>query len=693
MNTFDDLRPVAKRIKHITNDHGDIREDYYNWLRDKTWPDVKDQEILDYLDAENKYAEKHTDQSNVNKIFQELKGRIQEEDHTVPYLDHGYYYRSYIKKGHQYWTHTRYLEQDSVTSAKIFLDEEALSQNNKYFNLGDFAVSPNQTLVAYSVDVTGEERYQIFVKNIESDHIIDQNVLDTMGDIVWDHHNIGFFYIPAGESWRSDKIYYHKLNTPVKDDILVYSENDPTFSVRISKSASEKYVFFVSASTLATEYHFIDAMQPLQKPTMILSRENQFLYDLVHHDQDFLLKINDKGQNFRVISIPIATQLPLSVKSLHDAYEILPCTATYIQKIYAYRNHLVFLMKDQGLGIIRIMNFENFTWNVIEFSDAAYEVTIQQNTYEEESVRYLYSSLKTPYTVMQYHFDTKEYTKLKEQHIPSGFDSDKYIVQRIWAISDDNARIPITVLYDKDLVKLDGTNPLYLYGYGSYGYAIPDSFRTSIFSLVNRGVIFAIAHIRGGDEMGKTWHESAKFLHKKNTFSDFIKAAETLIDHKYTSAKKIIISGGSAGGMLVGACLNMRPDLYHGAIAEVPFVDVLNTMLDNSLPLTPLEFKEWGNPQHVDFYHYIKSYSPYDNVTAKNYPHIYVTAGLTDPRVGYWEPAKWVALLRHKKTDNNLLLLTTEMHAGHGGPSGRFSTLNKIASQYAFIFKIFNIKV
>ncbi|MDJ1313552.1 MAG: S9 family peptidase [Candidatus Midichloria mitochondrii] len=669
-------KPIALRKEYKTIDG---RIDYYHWLRDPNWPDVKDPEILSYLNQENAYTDAHISKDLVDKIFIEMRGKLEEADKTVPYLNGWYYYYSYILEGQQYWIHAR--KKENNEREEILLEENQLALNEKYLRVSTLKISPDHKKIAYLADYGGDERYMVYVKDIESGEIIENNVDDVIGNIEWDGLGKGFFYTPAGKFWRADRIYYHEVGKEKKDDKLLYQEKDNTFSVAIEKSSSKNYIFFMSKSATASEYHFIDSRNPHQLPQVIHSRTNNHIYEVVHTRDSFFLRINDVAPNFRVIQV--------SINDLKNWQEFVPSSDYYIQDIYAYEDYLVLLTRLKGRAKIEIINLLENKIQRIDVEGEFYEIFIIHNTFNDRALRYLYSSLKTPRTTIDYDFVTGEKKVLKVQRIPGGFDPSKYILRRIWAETSDNISIPISIIYNKEKAKLDGSDPLYLYGYGSYGYAVPASFRSHIFSLVDRGFTYAIAHIRGGDELGKSWHEAAKFLNKKNTFTDFIESAEKLIEDKYTAPGKIVISGGSAGGMLVGACINMRPELYKAAVAHVPFVDVLSTMLDESLPLTPGEFKEWGNPKEKEFYEYIKSYSPYDNVVPQRYPHLFVTAGLTDPRVTYWEPAKWVALLRHTKKDDNMLLLKTDMSSGHGGPSGRFEFLRELALEYAFILGLY----
>ena len=673
--------PVALRKNFKTNDG---RDDHYHWIRAEDWPNVNNKEVLDYLKEENKYVDSLLSATDTKRLFEEIKSRIQEKDKTVPYFDSGFEYYSYILPGQQYYVHARVAQGEG--KELVILDENLLADNRKYLNISAIKMSPDHCKVAYLADHNGEERYTCYIKDLDSGLIIDSEVNDIIGNIEWDQLNKGFFYTPAGESWRPNKVYYHEIGKSKAEDRLIYCEVDCTFWVSIKKSSSKEFIFCVSKSSQATECRFIKSNDIDQEPVLIHGREHNHIYDVAHHGGDFFIRINDQSPNFRVVKA--------AVSNLDTRYweEIASYSDEYIKNIYTYSNHLAFLVLSKGLGLIRILDLKSGDCNEIKIDDAAYNISVIQNTFEESALRYVYSSLKRPKTFMDHNFETKKERVLKVQEIPSGFDTSKYELERIWVEADDGAQIPVSVLYSNQ-TKIDGSAPLYLYGYGAYGSSVPDSFRLGILSLVDRGFVYAIAHIRGGDELGKKWHEDAKFLKKKTTFTDFITCAEKLIDEGYASAGKIVISGGSAGGMLIGACINSRPELYKAAVANVPFVDVLSTMLDESLPLTPGEFKEWGDPKKKEFYDYIKSYSPYDNVESQDYPNLFVTAGLSDPRVGYWEPAKWVAKIRHMKTDDNLIVFKTDLNSGHAGASGRYDYLQEVALEYNFILKVFECNV
>jgi oligopeptidase B len=678
--------PQAKKNPHTTEMFGEKLVDNYHWLRDDKWPNVADKDVLDYLNQENAYH-KHimSDYEQIHdQLFEEMKARVREDDESVPIKRDDYYYYSFIKKGMDYWVHVR-KKGNLAAPEELLVDENELAKGKEYMRLGTVAISPNHNLMAYSFDDSGDERYDIHIKDMTTGKHLKDVVSNTFGNVVWHENGEGFFYTPASKNWRAEQIKYHHLGDNPANDKIIYQEDDNTFRARISKSRDKKFLFVESRSSTSNEYFYVEMSDPDMSLHLIQSRREEHLFDVEHHDGHFYISTNDRGRNFRLIKIAVGEQ------DFDQGEEIEACDEqVYLTDFDVYKNHLVVEKKVDGLPQISFTNFTSGEKKLIEFPSFSFAAQVSYTTYEDTALRFVFSSPKTPTTTREIDFVTGEDRILKEDVIPSGYNHDLYETLRTHAISRDGTKIPLTILYRRDLRTED--NPVYLYGYGSYGIAAPVSFRKSIFSLVDRGFIYAVAHIRGGDDLGFKWYEDAKFLNKRRTFEDFIACAEHLIEEKYTSKGNIVIAGGSAGGMLVGATMNMATDLYKAVVAHVPFVDVLNTMLDENLPLTPGEFKEWGNPKYEEFFRYILSYSPYDNVEAKPYPHIFVTAGLTDPRVTYWEPAKWVAKLRELKTNDNLLLFKTNMDAGHGGASGRFDYLKEVADEYAFIMKVYGLK-
>jgi oligopeptidase B len=676
--------PVAKKSKKVIENFNDKRVDFYDWLRDKDYTNVKNKEILNYLESENNYANHELSKYSdlIDEIYSEIKSKIKEDDETVPIKIGDYYYYSYIKKGMDYWIHSRkYKSLDS--KEEIILDENELAKGHSYCKVKDIKISPNHQFALFAVDYKGNEEYEIKIKNVDQGALLSDFIPNTFGKVVWHENNEGFFYIPTGKNWRAKKVLYHKLGESYDDDNLLYQEEDITFNVGIVKSNSKKYLIISTGNNEENECYYVDLATDNLNPKLFFERKEGHRYSISDHENKFFILTNDKGKNFRIAEI----EKNSLIKNWKDF--IAYSKARYIRNFELYKNHMVVTSSSNKNGLldIEIINLNDNSSKNLTFQDESYQVDVVFTTYDADSVRYNYSSLSTPFTVKEYNFKTNVEKILKVDEIPSGFNSNEYRVERLYADSRDGEKVPISLIYRKDKFILGSNNPLYLYGYGSYGISIPLSFRKSIFSLIDRGFTYAIAHIRGGDDLGYEWYESAKFLNKKRTFYDFIDVAKFLVEKKYVKYANITIAGGSAGGMLVGFSVNEEASLFRTAVAHVPFVDVLNTMLDEALPLTPGEYKEWGNPKNKDYYFYIKSYSPYDNVMKQNYPNFYVTAGLTDPRVTYWEPAKWVAKLREYKTDNNKILFKTNMNAGHAGKTGRYTYLKEIAEEYAFVIQ------
>ncbi len=654
--------PIAK----ATNNN-----DPYAWLRDKNWPKVTDPEILAYLNAENAYFEAATlDSKTLEKeIYEELKARIKEDDESYPIKRGDYQYFTRMEKGKDYPILCRKSEGE-----EILLDCNILAQGKSSFTLGSVSKSFDHNKLAYAYDPDGSERYSIYVKDLTTKQDLNDLIPDTLGDIVWNKSGDGFYYVKLNDSWRPDRVFFHLLGTNCKDDILIYQELDPGFYLDISFSASKEYLLIDCGNGSSSETLYCKLDEKPKKPNILIKRRADHLYSLDHINDNFYMLTNDMGKNFRLVKFSDANKL----------IEIIPHNENnYLVDIALYNEYLVICKRILGLNKIEYYDIKTAQFiNEIKFNEEVYQADIVF-THKDDILRINYSSLTMPRSVLEYDFNTNILHTRKTDEVP-GYDSSLYIAKRLWATSKDGVKVPISIIQRKDN---KGTSPLLLYGYGSYGMGMPVSFRSNIISLLDRGFIYAIAHIRGGDELGFDWYESAKFLSKKITFEDFIASAEYLIEQNYTSPDKLAIMGGSAGGMLVGAVANQRPELFKAIVALVPFVDVLNTMLDETLPLTPIEFEEWGNPKNKEYYDYIKSYSPYDNVKAQNYPHMLITAGLTDPRVGYWEAAKWVAKLRKEKQNDNLLILKTDMESGHKGQSGRFKYLEEVAIIYCFILK------
>jgi oligopeptidase B len=684
------MTPKAKKVPHEFEIHGSKIQDEYAWLRADGWPDnVTDKEVIAYLEEENKYFEKYMapHEKEKNEFFEELKGRIKLADQSTYTKKDNFYYYTRTEANKDY---TIYCRKKGSTEApeEIILDVNELAKGKKFTALGDLSISPDHNLMAYSVDFTGGEKYTVKIYNLKTKEFLTDEIPDTIGSIVWHETLPGFFYSPTDKKWRHDKIKFHTLGANIKDDKLILHESDPLYNVGAGKASSKNYIFIDISGHDSNEIYYIDMKDASLTPQLFQKRKNQVFYAIDHGGEYFYKHTNDAANNFHILRAESKDYSEHTKWQIYIAEE----KNKYLSSFDITQNYLLLNYRVKGLAEEIVQELKSGSQKLLNFPDAAYTANIYSTNFKEDDIRVSYTSLARPATVYEYNFATGKLSTLKVQEIPSGFNPEEYQVERIFAKTEDGAEVPISLFYKKSLFKKDGSNPLYLYGYGSYGISTPPAFRNSAISLVNRGFVYAIAHIRGGDDLGHDWYEAAKFLTKKLTFSDFIAAADTLVRGKYTNTGNIVIMGGSAGGMLVGNVINQRPELFKAAIAHVPFVDVLNTMLDADLPLTPGEYKEWGNPAEKKYFEYIKSYSPYDNVTAQNYPNLFVTAGLSDPRVGYWEAAKWVARIRDRKLGNNIILYKTNMSFGHGGASGRFDYLKDAAEELVFIMNVFDIK-
>lgn len=678
------LRAKVKETK--LEKHGDIRIDKYYWLNN---PD--DPEVIDYLNAENEYYEKMTAHTNDFKIslFEEMKSRIKEDDQSVPYKLNGYYYITRYEKGQDYPIYSR--KKGSLDAEEeILFNVNEMAKGYSYYKLGGINVSEDNKLVSFGVDTLSRRKYDIFIKNLETGEIYPERIPLTTGGSTWGSDNKTLFYTRKDEkTLRANEIYRHTLGTDPSEDELVYTEEDETFGAYVYKTKSRKFIVIGSYSTLTSEYRILSADNPTGDFEVFQPRERGLEYSISHYADDWYVVTNkDKALNFKLMKTPVG-------KTTKENWEdMIPHRDdVLIEDVDIFKDYLVVSERSNGLTQIRIKRWDNTVDYHLPFDNETYTAFTSQNPeFDTKVLRYGYNSLNTPASLIDFDMETKEKTVLKETEVLGGkFDKDNYKTERLWATATDGEKIPISVIYRKGLKK-DGTNPLLIYGYGSYGSTIDPYFSTVRLSLLDRGFIFAIAHVRGGEYMGRRWYEDGKLLKKKNTFTDFIAASKYMVEQGYTSPKHLYASGGSAGGLLMGAIVNLEPELYNGIIASVPFVDVLTTMLDDTIPLTTGEYDEWGNPNDLEYYNYMKSYSPYDNVEAKNYPNMFVTTGLHDSQVQYYEPAKWVAKLRDLKTDNNLLLFNTNMDAGHGGASGRFEALKEVAKDYAFLLDLEGIK-
>nr|WP_314897557.1 S9 family peptidase [uncultured Flavobacterium sp.] len=678
--------PVAKIIPKTLENLENTRIDNYFWLNDRENP-----EVIDYLNKENEYYHKMTAHTKdfQKELFEEMKGRIKEDDESVPYLYNGYYYITRFETGKDYPIYSRKKESLSAKE-EIMFDCNELAKGQSYFQLGGLSISPDNKLAVFSTDTIGRRIYTVQVKSLETNEILEDKIEKVTGTAVWANDNQTIFYSSQDEvTLRSDKIFKHKLGTKQSDDVLVYFEKDDTFNVEVAKSKSRKYLAIESGSTLTTEYRILNADTPDGKFEIFQKRIRGVEYSINHYKDSFYILTNkDKAENFKLMkTLETATSKENWTEVIAHREDVL------LEDIEIFANYLVVEERSNGLNKIRIMPWSGEGEYYLPFESETYTAYTTTNVvFETEILRYGYQSMTTPSSVIDFNMTTKEKEIKKEQQVLGGkFDKNNYKEERVWATAKDGTKIPISLVYRKELKK-DGNNPLLQYAYGSYGHSMDATFSSTRLTLLDRGFIFAIAHIRGGEDLGRQWYEDGKLLKKKNTFTDFIDCSKFLIDQKYTSPKHLYAEGGSAGGLLMGVVVNLAPELYHGIIAQVPFVDVITTMLDDSIPLTTGEYDEWGNPNKKKYYQYMLSYSPYDNVKKQNYPNMYVSTGLHDSQVQYWEPAKWVAKLRTMKMDANVLYLDTNMDAGHGGASGRFEAIKELAKEFSFLLDLEKIK-
>ena len=674
--------PICKKKPELLSIHNQQRIDDYYWLNDRENP-----EVINYLNSENSYTDsqmKNTE-SFQKTLFNELKSRIKEEDQSVPYLFNDYYYWSKYEKGFEHPLYLRKKKDSNID--EVILNGQDLSKDYEFFNIGDYDISENNQIMAYSYDTLSRRIYQIRIKNLITGKLFPETLENTTGSIVFANDNKTLFYGKKDPiTLRSFQIYAHELGTDQSKDVLIFQEDDETFSCYAYKTKSNEYIVINSSSTLSDEYRLIPASSPHEKPKVFQKREKGLEYNIYHHGDFFYILTNQNHHNFSIKTCrKDGTNKENWKEFISGKEEVL------IEGLDVFNDFLVISQRDRGLIQLFVMNLKTKTNHYIPFNEPTYVVGTSSNLMMNTSkLRYSYNSMVNPGTMYEYDMLTKENKVLKVKEIVGGYDQSQYISERIWASGRDGTKIPMSMVYKKGLKK-NSENPTLLYAYGSYGYSIDPTFSSNRLSLLNRGFIFVIAHVRGGEDMGRKWYENGKLLKKKNTFFDFIDCGEHLIKEKFCTSKNLYASGGSAGGLLMGAVINMSPNLFNGVIAHVPFVDVVTTMLDESIPLTTGEYDEWGNPNNEEYYNYMMSYSPYDNIQEIDYPNLLVTTGLHDSQVQYWEPAKWVAKLREMKTDKKLLLLKTNMKAGHGGSSGRFEYLKEIALDYAFLFKMENI--
>ncbi len=683
--------PVAKQIAEKLTIHNDTRIDNYFWMRlsdeqkNAETPDAQTQDVLDYLNAENEYlnnAMAHT-KAFQTKLYDEIVARIKKDDQSVPVNDNGYSYYTRYEKGADYALFCRKKLEDSAKE-EIMLNVPEMAKGHSYYGVGGKSVSPDNTMIAYGIDTVSRRQYTLYFKSLETGELLNDKLRNTGGSATWANDGKTIFYtIKDPQTLRQNKIVKHIIGTEQSEDVVVYEETDDTYRCGVFKTKSDAYLMIASFQTLSTEFRYLDANTPDGEWKVVQPREKDLEYNVDHFEDHFYIRTNLNAKNFKLVKTPITKT------EKENWVDVIPHREdVYFQGVDLFKKFLVAEERKEGLRTIRVMQWNGGDY-YIEFNDPAYFATTTSNLdFDTNMLRYRYSSLTTPNSTFEYNMDTKEQVLLKQTEVlDANFLPDNYISERLFASAKDGTKVPISLVYKKGMKK-NGKNPMLLYSYGSYGNSTEPTFTSTRLSLLDRGFIYAIAHIRGGQEMGRDWYENGKLLKKRNTFTDFIDAGKFLVDQGYTNSDHLYAYGGSAGGLLMGAVLNMEPTLWNGVIAAVPFVDVVSTMLDETIPLTTFEFDEWGNPKNKEYYDYMKSYSPYDNVEAKEYPNTLITTGYWDSQVQYWEPAKWIAKLRELKTDDNLLMMDCNMETGHGGASGRFERYKRMALTYAFMFDL-----
>lgn len=674
--------PIAEKISKKLEIHGDERIDNYYWLNEKENP-----KVIDYLNAENSYFDKitaHTKELQ-KELFEEMKGRIKEDDESVPYKKNNYFYITRFKKGQQYPIYSRKF-QSLEAKEEILFDVNNLAEGHNYFQLGGLSVSPNNKLVAFGTDAVSRRQYTLQFKNLETGEIYPEKIENTTGGASWASDNKTVFYtLKNPTTLRSEKIFRHVLGTDPSEDVVVFEEKDEAFSTYVYRSKSNKYIIIGSYSTISTEYRVLESDNPTGEFRIFQNRERDLEYSIAHYDSDFYILTNkDKATNFKLMK---TSEKHTSKENWENV--ISHREDVLLEDISIFKDFLVLEERSNGLNKIRIIRWDESDDFYLPFEEETYSAGVYANPeFDTNIIRYGYNSMTTPSSVIDFNVDEKSKEIKKEHQVLGGkFKKENYKSERLWATAEDGTKVAISLVYHKETILSEKT-PLLLYGYGSYGHTIDAGFSSTRLSLLDRGFVFAIAHIRGSEYLGRNWYENGKLLTKTNTFTDFIDCAKFLIDKKYTSKDHLYANGGSAGGLLMGAVINIEPELWNGVVAAVPFVDVVTTMLDDTIPLTTGEYDEWGNPNEKEYYDYMKSYSPYDNVIAQKYPNMLVTTGLHDSQVQYFEPAKWVAKLRELKTDQNILIMHTDMETGHGGASGRFDALKETARDYSFFIDL-----
>jgi len=669
--------PSARAIPTTQTVHGETRIDEYHWLRYR-----EDPEVIAYLEAENRYTRdvmRHTEGLQ-ELLYQEMRARIKETDLSVPERIDGWLYYTRTEAGGQYPIFCRRLDVEG-SEEQVLLDQNLLAAGHDYFRMGAFEVSPDHRLLAYSVDTSGAESFRLVVKDLETGALLDEPIGNCSPSAAWGNDSRTLFYVQLDSARRPCRLHRHRLGDTPATDVEVHFEADESFFLDVGRTRSRRWLVLDISSHSTSEIRVLDADRPEGEFRTVEPRRHGVEYGLTHHGDRFYLVTNDEAPNFRLVSAP---ELAPGRENWRPVLPYQPDIK--LDSADAFRDHLVLWERHEGLRRIRVLTLATGEQHLVPFPEPVYTVWPYENPeFDTTVLRFGYTSMVTPVSVIEYDLAARTWTVRKETPV-LGYDRSHYRSERIFAPAPDGARVPVSLAYRLPFAP-DGSRPLLLNGYGAYGVCFDPGFSSNLLSLLDRGFVVAIAHVRGGEELGRAWYESGKLLNKRNSFSDFIAVAEHLVREGYAAPDRLAIGGGSAGGLLMGAVTNLRPDLFRAVLAEVPFVDVVNTMLDASLPLTVIEYDEWGNPHDPEYYEYIRSYSPYDNVQSRDYPHILVTAGLNDPRVAYWEPAKWTARLRARKTDTNQLLLKTNMGAGHGGASGRYDFLREVAFKYAFLME------
>lgn len=688
--------PTAEKQTHITAIHGLQLEDDYFWMRlsdeqkEAAEPDEQTAKVVDYLNRENDYTKEVMNGTEAfqENLFNEIVGRIKQDDQSVPLLDNGYYYYSRYEEGKEYAIYCRKLG-SLEAEEQVMLNVNEMAEGFNYYAVGGQSVSTNNNLLAFSVDTVSRREYTLQFKDLTTGEVLADRIPGTTGGATWANDNKTVYYSKKDPiTLRSSRIFKHILGTDASADVLVFEEADETFSCGIGKSKSEQYLMIASYSTVSNEWRYLDANTPNGEWKIIQPRERNLEYSCSHYGEHFYITTNRDAKNFKLVRTPI------HATTYENWEDVLPHRdATLLEGVDIFKDYLVVSERTEGLNQIRVKRWDDAEDYYIQFPDPAYSAYVGANPdFDTKQLRYGYNSMTTPSSVFEMDMVSQATNLLKQQEVLGGsFDPANYESERVMVEARDGTKVPVSIVSRKG-VKKDGNNPFLLYAYGSYGYSMDAGFSSTRLSLLDRGFVYAIAHIRGGQEMGRDWYEDGKMFNKKNTFTDFVDCGQAMVDLGYTSPQHLYAMGGSAGGLLMGAVINMAPALFNGVIAAVPFVDVINTMLDESIPLTTGEFDEWGNPKNKDSFDYMMSYSPYDNVTAQDYPHMLVTTGYWDSQVQYWEPAKWVAKLRDTKTGENLLVMDCNMETGHGGASGRFKRLRETAMEYAFFMMLEGIE-